>query len=273
MSFATTSTTAHGSRTGASAGELVDRFPTSRPVLLAAWAHPDDESYLGAGLMAEVARRGGTVVSVTATLGEHGTADPDREPPEKLAATRRQELDGALAALGVQQAFVLGYGDGACDDVPDALGAQRLGAVIEAVDPDVVLTFGPDGVTGHPDHQAVGRWTETALARRSRPVPLLTTAAGAAWPESCVDRMHEVGAFWPGYPDRAHSGEVLPVQLDGALLEQKLAALACHRSQIGPLQTVLGETGYRRLASVEAYVPANPSAVQMLSSRPVPVAA
>src|SRR4051794_33047690 len=69
----------------------------SRRTLLGVWAHPDDEAYLSAGLMAEFRRRGDRVVVVTATLGEHGTADPETWPPARLAAQRHRELRNSLA--------------------------------------------------------------------------------------------------------------------------------------------------------------------------------
>ena len=70
----------------------------SRRTLLGVWAHPDDEAYLSAGLMAEFRRRGDRVVVVTATLGERGTSDPVAWPPERLAVLRERELRSSLAA-------------------------------------------------------------------------------------------------------------------------------------------------------------------------------
>lgn len=248
--------------------DLVDRFGRfgrSPVTMLAIWAHPDDESYLGGGLMAEVARRGGRVVNVTATLGEHGTQDPELDPPHALAARRQVELAGALGVLGATEHHVLGFADGACDQIADALGARRIGTIIDEVQPDVVLGFGPDGVTGHPDHRAVGRWTRDAIRDRRRPIPLLTTAAGAAWPADLLEPSRRTGAFWPGFPERRVTGPSWTITLDEARLEQKLDALRCHRSQIGALHEALGAHGYRRLAAHEAYRVANPAAAQFLS--------
>ncbi len=256
MSFAPATTTG----TDETIEEFADRLAPTPSVLLAVWAHPDDESFLGAGLMAEIARRGGRVINVTATVGEHGTPDPTRRPPVELAAERREELDAALGVLGAEHGIVLGYSDGACEQVPDALGARRVGSIIDEVRPDLVLGFGPDGVTGHPDHRAVGRWTDLALRQRGDRIPHLTTAAGAAWPEVCVDRLHQIEAFWPGYPERGVDRPHVTTRLDGAPLDRKQEAMACHRSQIGPVQDVLGPTEFRLLASVEAYRGANAAA-------------
>jgi LmbE family N-acetylglucosaminyl deacetylase len=254
-------------------GELVDGLGSARPVLLAVWAHPDDESFLGAGFIAEVARRGGRVINVTATLGEHGTSDAYLNPPKILAARRLRELQAALVRLGVERNVTLGYTDGGCELIPESMGARRVGSIIDEIEPDAVVTFGEDGVTGHPDHRAVARWTERALADSRRHVPLITTASGVMWHEALVERMHDVGAFWPGYPQRSLDGPVWAVRLDGELLDQKMNALACHRSQIGPLQEALGVPGYRRLASVEAYRPGNSAALNVLSGPAQPAVA
>jgi GlcNAc-PI de-N-acetylase len=76
--------------------QLVDHLGRAPLVLLAVWAHPDDESFLAGGLMAEIARRGGRAVNVTATSGEHGTDALGATPARVLAARRRDELAAAL---------------------------------------------------------------------------------------------------------------------------------------------------------------------------------
>lgn len=248
--------------------QLADRLP-DRPVLLAVWAHPDDESYLGAGLMAEIARRHGRVINVTATAGEHGTDDPDRWPPAALAAHRLGELDRALGALGAGTLEVLGFADGACDRVPTEIGASRVREMVEHHRPDVVLSFGDDGVTGHPDHRAVATWTRRAAGA----TPLLCTAAGAAWPQHCVDRMRSVGAFWPGFPKRQPIAGSIRVDLGGELLVRKLAALRCHAHQVEPIESLLGADRFRELAASEAYRPVNRAGRRLLRSRSVGTAA
>lgn len=254
-------------------GELVERLGPAPIVLLAVWSHPDDESFLAGGLLAEVARRGGRVVNVTATSGEGGTDDPVAHPPAALAERRERELGQALDELGAEPAIGLGFGDGSCDLVPERLGAGLVGAIVDQVDPDVIVSFGPDGVTGHPDHRAVGRWTRGAVADRDDRTPLLTTAAAAAWPAHCVERLHSIDAFWPGYPDRDAGGFDRIAELDEWLVERKLAALARHASQMAPVEQALGADGFRTVASFEAYRAANPMAHHRLSATFTPLAA
>ena len=76
--------------------------------VLGVWAHPDDEAYLSAGLMALARDNGQRVVCVTATRGELGTPDPAAWPPDRLAAERTRELACSLAILGVTRAPMAG---------------------------------------------------------------------------------------------------------------------------------------------------------------------
>ena len=133
----------------------------SKQTLLGIWAHPDDEAYLSAGLMAEFRQRGDRVAVVTATLGDHGTSDPTTFPPHRLAALRHIELRNSLAAVDVDELYLLGFEDGTC---PEQDGTAAIGAHIAEIAPDVIVTFGPDGLTGHPDHRAVSRWATDAWA-------------------------------------------------------------------------------------------------------------
>lgn len=253
--------------------DLLDRFGPVPLTLLGVWAHPDDESFLAGGLLAEVARRGGTVVVLTATAGEHGTADPVAEPPAVLARRRLDELDTALEAIGGGRAVHLGYGDGDCHRVDERLAAHLVGRVIDDVGPDLIVGFGPDGVTGHPDHIAVGRWTRRAVADRGDTVPLLSTAAADSWHPDGVDRLHSIDAFWPGFPVVASTPQRCTVRLDVEQLARKLAALMSHASQMTPVAAALGPDHLMGITSVESYVAANATAAHHLSQELVPLGA
>lgn len=130
--------------------------------ILSVWAHPDDESFSCGGIMAAAAQNGQKVVCVTATKGEAGVQDPDRWPPEQLADIRDKEMKAALGVLGITEHHWLGYADGKCHTVPEKEGVARVRAFIDSIKPDTILTFGPDGMTGHTDHQTVSRWATEA---------------------------------------------------------------------------------------------------------------
>ena len=136
---------------------------------MAILAHPDDESLGVGGTLAKYASEGVEVSLVTATRGEggryHGHRDPGKHPgPEQLGRIRESELRAAAAVLGVQRLTLLDYYDQALDRADPHEAVTRLVAELRAVRPDVVLTFGPDGAYGHPDHIAISQYTTTAIA-------------------------------------------------------------------------------------------------------------
>src|SRR5713226_7106282 len=99
--------------------------------VLGVWAHPDDETYLTAGLMAQSVRDGCRVVCVTATRGEEGSFDEERWPPETMGAVREAELLRSLEVLGVREHIWLDYRDGTCAAVEPAEGIARVRAIME----------------------------------------------------------------------------------------------------------------------------------------------
>src|SRR5215813_2285660 len=139
----------------------MDRLGT----LLLVWAHPDDDIYTSAGIMAAAARAGDRVVDVTATRGEGGSMDEVRWPPESMAEVRTAELLRSLEMLGVQEhRFLEGPIDVDMQAPLDEAGAEQVKSIMADVDPDTVITFGPDGMTGHQGHKDVSRWTTDAFA-------------------------------------------------------------------------------------------------------------
>lgn len=132
--------------------------------ILSVWAHPDDESFCCAGIMAAAIQNGQKVICVTATKGEAGVQDESRWPAARLGEVRANELMEACKILGITEHHWLGYFDGNCAEVPDEEGIGRIKAFIDQYHPDTILTFGPEGLTGHTDHQAVSRWAGLAAA-------------------------------------------------------------------------------------------------------------
>ncbi len=130
--------------------------------ILGVWAHPDDESFVAGGLLAAAAQNGQTVACVTATKGEAGVRDIVKYPPATLGETRAAELQTALGILGVPRHSWLGYADGHCNEATEADAVAQLLALIGQYRPDSIVTFGPDGLTGHDDHRMVSRWAGLA---------------------------------------------------------------------------------------------------------------
>lgn len=210
--------------------------------ILGVWAHPDDETYLSAGLMAHAVAKGNRVMCVTATRGEAGSLDAVRWPPETLAQVREAELMTALATLGVTEHEWLDYADGSCASIPasDALG--RLGPIFGSVQPDTVLTFGPDGMTGHPDHQTVCAWTTAAFEQLGKPGAALYYATTTPeWMEQVYPSLEPLDVFFAGGPSITPKEELgIDFTLDDELLECKFRAISAQVSQSEGLLKALG---------------------------------
>lgn len=223
--------------------------------LLGVWAHPDDETFMTAGLMALARAHGSRVVCVTATRGEHGTDDPDRWPPDRLGQLRERELAQALALLDVREHHWLGFTDGGCAHVHPAAGSGAVREVIDAVRPDTVVTFGPDGLTGHPDHRAVSRWTSAAVESTDHPVRLLHVTVTRDFLRRHAGLNARFGVFYLGEPPGHDPGELsLHLRLDGTALDRKVAAMRAQASQIGPLYDAVGDAAFRAWWGTEALV-------------------
>ncbi len=207
------------------------------------WAHPDDETYLAGGLSALLTDAGHRVVCVTATRGEAGGTD------QRLAEIRTAELEAALAVLGVTEHHWLDYADGGCADVDDDVAAARVRRIVESVDPDTVVTFGPDGFTGHPDHVAVSRWVDLALDGRSP--RLLHAVSRERRADAGLDE--DYGVFELGRPRTLPDDDIdLLLPLDEALLDRKLRALLLQESQTAGLVSAVGLPRFQAWVSTEA---------------------
>ena len=133
--------------------------------LLAIFPHPDDETFSAGGIMAAARDLGCNVTLVCATRGEAGeSGDPSHATPEALGAAREAELRAAMRFLNVDDVRFLGYRDSGMEGSAEAQNphafvqssvadaAARLAPMILDIRPDTIVTFGEDGVYGHPDH-------------------------------------------------------------------------------------------------------------------------
>lgn len=192
--------------------------------LLAVFAHPDDESFRPGGTLALLARRGVHVQVLTATRGGAGSrGDPPLCPPEELPALRATELHYACAALGIQPPILLNYQDGHLPEADPERIVSEILAVVRQVRPQIMLTFGADGLSGHPDHIAIGRAAAEAFRLAEEVAALYTLAVPRSLAKSLsMTQIHPV-------PD-----ETIALAVDvSSVWEAKIAAIRCHRTQLG----------------------------------------
>jgi LmbE family N-acetylglucosaminyl deacetylase len=234
---------------------------TTLGTVVAVWAHPDDEAFVSGGLMALAAEAGSRVVCVTATRGERGTPDPRRWPPARLASVREQELTASLSVLGVKEHHWLGIEDGSCAAVSPIGPVATISTIIQEVEADTVVTFGPDGLTGHSDHRAVSRWTTQAWAASGARGRLLYATCTPGFATRFRPIHDRFAIYGPGLPTQTPEADVdLHLRLHGELLDRKIVALRAHATQMTGLITAMGEDVFRQWFAEESYVclPATP---------------
>jgi LmbE family N-acetylglucosaminyl deacetylase len=133
--------------------------------LLAIFPHPDDETLGMGSTLARYADEGVEVHLICATRGERGWFDSEGPNPglEGLARIREAELRCAGENLGIHEVSFLDYIDGDVDQATPEEIIGKLVAHIRRIEPQVVVTFAPDGAYGHPDHIALSQFTHGAL--------------------------------------------------------------------------------------------------------------
>ena len=127
------------------------------PRLLGVFAHPDDETLCAGATLAKYASAGAEVHVISFTKGGAGQIrDAGAATRSTLRAVREKELAAAGIELGLTETRCLDHPDGGLSEIDGEILVRLASELISEVDPDVVITFGPDGFSGHADHIAVG---------------------------------------------------------------------------------------------------------------------
>jgi LmbE family N-acetylglucosaminyl deacetylase len=218
--------------------------------ILGVWAHPDDESYLTAGLMARAVRNGSRVVCVTATRGEGGSMDEEKWPPEEMGEVRTAELERCLEIIGVTEHHWLDLPDIDMDTGLPPHGYDRVRALVQEVQPDTVLTFGPDGMTDHAAHKDVSRWATQANRDLGKPGSrVLYATVTPEWAEEFLPVWEPFNVFRPGTPPITPREELaIDFTLPPDLNELKVRAINAHVSQVEAIVEAVGpETWWKQM--------------------------
>jgi LmbE family N-acetylglucosaminyl deacetylase len=192
--------------------------------ILLVFAHPDDESFGVSGTVAKYVNQDIPVDLITATKGEKGTR-VDMPDNTDTATVREAELRAAAAIIGIRAIHFLGYIDGELDKADPDEVTRKVLAIMRRLQPEVVITFAPDGITGHPDHVAIS-------AAATRAFELYRQKAGGQprlyyhiLADSAVPDASEMGVT-------THPDEQVTTAIDVSdYLDIKIKAVAAHRSQ------------------------------------------
>ncbi len=236
--------------------------------LLACFAHPDDEAFIGAGVLAMSKAQGAEVQLVCATYGEAGDIrTPGSATPETLADVRHEELRQSCQVLGIPEPMMLGYRDSGWGDdpaqrhpkalvnAPDREVVQHLVAAIRRFKPHVVFTFEPAGLSGHKDHIAMSKHATYAyqLAGDAAVFPEhMEDGLAPWWPQRLLyaarpkghrldraRRLRQAGIDVPLPPREQWEIGVPLEQLQLIVdvepyLDTKMASIRCHHTQVPP---------------------------------------
>lgn len=235
--------------------------------LMCVVAHPDDESIAFGGTLARYAAEGIETSLVVATRGERGWFGRWEEYPgaKALGAIRESELREASQILGISQLDFLDYMDGNIDQVDETEIIAQLTRLVRQIRPHVVVTFGPDGLYGHPDHIAISQLTTSAImcaadhncaySKDLEPhsvSKLYYRIAPQEWFTRFIPVFGEMIMFIDGQERRAHPWVdwIITTRVNTALHWQRTwQAICCHRTQI-PDQYILqqlSEEDHRQL--------------------------
>ena len=196
-------------------------YPIAPGGLAAVLAHPDDESFGCAGALALAHDSGATTRLLVVTRGEAGSSDGTSDPA--VGDRREAELICAARAIGLDEVSLLdGYADGGVADEPFDRLVDEIAAWLADRRPAAVITFGPHGVTGHPDHIVVGSATRWAVERLAD----TGTAPNAVYVISPIfDPSGNRYDLSPEEQAATHRIEITHVA------GRKVEALGCHASQ------------------------------------------
>jgi LmbE family N-acetylglucosaminyl deacetylase len=219
--------------------------------VLAVFAHPDDEAFGTGGTLAKYAAEGVDVYLVTATRGEAGQiALPALATPASLPAVRERELRCACQTYGIHPPIFLDYVDGQLPIVHQGQAVGKLVKLIRQLRPQVLITFGPDGIYGHYDHLAVHRWATIAYDLAADP---------ECFPDRDACQPHQVSKLYfrvipqEALDARSPDGRPAAVMMDGVpfpfvgypaseittvidvagFVEPKRQGILCHATQVG----------------------------------------
>src|SRR5437667_7660370 len=205
---------------------------TRRPIL-AVFAHPDDERVIGP-LLSKLAREGREIHLVIATDGSQGVRDFAHIPagPE-LAAARTKEAQCAANRLGVRRLHLLGLPDDGLASF-DALGKLRsaLVAVIDSLKPAAIITYGPEGGTGHPDHRLVG----DVVTQIVQADPRYYTNLDLLYASLPTERLRTAPRANPIVNGMAEALLTVRVPFEERDLVAGREEFACHRTQYAPAE-------------------------------------
>lgn len=217
--------------------------------ILLVFAHPADESFFCAGTVAKYSRRGHKVHLVSATRGEVGLDGRKLRRPadQSLAKAQEGELRKAAQILGIGQIYFLDFIDGQLKNLEPKVIQNKILAVIHLTQPNVVVSFGKDGVSEHPNHQVIGRATRALFTDpAARGLLAETKLYEVCLPFSTTQKVQ------PNWANVAEGRISTVVNIDNTWFLKKQALLA-HASKKESVEKVFGPGVEPKVAELKKF--------------------
>ncbi len=190
--------------------------------LLAVFAHPDDESYGCAGVMARAAADPDTAVVLLCLTHGEASSVFDGQTPDEIGAVREERLQQVAAILGLDGLIVETLPDGGLARLPVDELARPVVEALHALQPHVVIAHDPKGVNGHADHIASHWAVRFAMREHSS-----SRLAMVVYPEEISEAAKPRLLF----PTKTAEMDVI-VELSEAEIDAKEACLRVHEALV-----------------------------------------
>jgi len=202
--------------------------------VVAIFSHPDDEAFGPAGTLAKLVKEHDVYI-LCATSGEEGQNGHQGRSTKLVHEIRRQELRRSAKILGVKKVYFLGFRDGTlCNTNYHAL-AESITRHLKKLKPNTLLTFEPQGVSGHIDHITVAMVTQFVFHKLSFVKKIMFYALPY---DEKREKKQDYFVYFPvGYKPEEID---MTVNIED-VWEQKLEAMKQHKTQIADMNRILAQ--------------------------------
>jgi LmbE family N-acetylglucosaminyl deacetylase len=211
-----------------------------KPVLCI-FAHPDDEAFGPAGTIAQMAEERDVYI-VCVTNGDAGMNESGQQG--ELGSIRRQELRESASVLGVKEVMFLDYIDGTLSNSMYHHIAEKIKIIVGEIQPEILLTFEPRGMTGHLDHIAVSMITSFVFEK---------STVSELW-QYCMDeeQRNAFGDYYIYFPRGYKKEEISKVVAVATVWDKKLEAIHKHQSQKHDIEAFLKQN--ENISNIENFI-------------------
>lgn len=196
--------------------------------VLCVFAHPDDESFGPGGTIYKWAHNGAIIHLLCATRGENGNNHTKKE----TAKIRSQELKNATNILGIRKVTFLRFTDGCiCNkELPSLM--EKITRKVKSFQPDIMMTFDLNGVSGHIDHMTVA----SAVTKVFLDTDIAKKLYYYNVSRAISDQERDYFVYFPDGKRPEEADEIVDIT---SVYDKKVEAMKAHKTQMGDVDDIL----------------------------------